>query len=127
MIYYRRFLNGEIFRFALVGGLNTFIHAALLAGAVELLLLNVVLANLVAFLVANIFSYFVNSAFTFRVQPSFIGYAKFLSSSMLALMLTLGISALTNKLGLHYLIGFLFVVVFVPVFSFVMMKLWAFK
>lgn len=119
--------KGEFFRFALIGGINTLIHAALLTGFMELVVVSVVIANFLAFMMANVFSYFMNCNFTFKVKPSLKGYAKFISSSLLALIITLSISSLVAYLGYHYLIGFLFVILLVPIISFFMMKFWAFN
>lgn len=127
MQFIRGFVSSEFFRFALVGVVNTLLHALLLTGLMELIFINVVFANFFAFIMANIFSYFMNCKFTFKARPRLKGYAKFLSSSLLALVLTLAISALVGHLGYHYLVGFLFVVLFVPMISYFMMKLWAFK
>ncbi|PIF21357.1 GtrA family protein [Candidatus Pantoea floridensis] len=120
-------ISSEFLRFALVGGVNTLLHAIILTCLMESVFINVVFANFFAFLIANVFSYFMNCNFTFKVRPGLRGYAKFLSSSLLALILTLAISALVGYMGYHYLIGFLFVILLVPVISYFMMKLWAFR
>lgn len=93
----------------------------------ELIVVSVVIANFFSFMITNILSYFMNCNFTFKVKPNLKGYAKFISSSFLALIITLCISALAEYLGYHYLIGFLFVILLVPVLSFFLMKLWAFN
>lgn len=116
----------EIALFAGVGVINTLVHGLVLAGAVEFLELPLLVSHTVAFSVANLFSYVVNSRLTFRVPMSVSRYMRFLTASLVALALTLGIAATADHLGLDYLYGFALVVVTVPVFSFVVVKFWAF-
>lgn len=117
----------QFIRFAFIGGLNTLIHGAILAMCVEIFNVEVVLSNLIAFMAANVFSYFMNATFTFKVAPAFSAYLKFFLASLLSLGLTLLISWIAKFYGAHYLVGFLFVIVLVPLLSFFMMKFWAFS
>jgi putative flippase GtrA len=112
--------------FAVVGLTNTLIHGFVLAGATQYLQLPLLVSHTVAFSVANLFSYMVNSRLTFRTPLSVLRYVRFLAASMVALALTLGIAAAADYSGLDYLYGFAIVVVTVPVFSFVVVKFWAF-
>lgn len=118
--------NIQFLTFAVIGVVNTFMHGGVLVMAVERFNAPVVLANLIAFCVANLFSYFMNSWFTFKSALSVVRYLRFLVASMLSLGFTLLLAWLTDSSGFHYLVGFLLIVVFVPMFSFVVMKLWAF-
>jgi len=119
--------SSEVVRFFLIGGANTFIHGCILAILVNNILMSVVAANLLAFSIANIFSYIMNCIFTFNVKFCLRRYAKFFSSSIVSLLMTLAISAYTEHLGYHYLVGFFAIVVTVPVMSFIMLKFWALK
>jgi len=123
----KRFIKSEFFRFSLVGGANTLLHLLVLSLLMEHVTNNAVFSNLVAFMAANVFSYTVNCKFTFITAPSIFGYAKFLSSSLLGLLLTLTISALFSYLGYHYLFAFVFIIILVPMISFAMVKVWVFK
>lgn len=116
----------EIALFAVIGVANTLVHGLVLASAVELLQLPLLIAHTVAFGVANLFSYLLNSLFTFCMPLSVSRYVRFLAASLVALTLTLGIAAAADGSGLDYLYGFAIVVVTVPVFSFVVVKFWAF-
>lgn len=117
----------QFLRFFLVGVANTLVHAATLSIEVELFHLNVVLANMGAFLVANLFSYFTNARVTFDAKPSVRSYAKFFAASLLGLSLTLLISWITDYLGFHYMEGFLVIVVLVPLISFFAVKFFVFS
>lgn len=116
----------DILLFAIIGVVNTFVHGAILLWAVETLHLHLLLAHALAFWVANLFSYIVNSRVTFKVPLGALSYARFLLASLVALCLTLGIAWLTNHLGVHYQIGFAIIVITVPLFSFAVIKFWAF-
>ncbi|WP_376785652.1 GtrA family protein [Atlantibacter hermannii] len=113
--------------FAGIGVANTTIHAVVLTSLVEVIALDVTLANFISFMIANIFSYILNSSFTFLQPLSFYMYIKFLIASLLSLILTLMISELGKFFDLHYLVSFIFIIFLVPIFSFTLMKLWTFK
>ena len=112
--------------FAIIGFLNTLVHGSILITAVEYFNAAVVLAHFIAFFFANMFSYIMNSKLTFRIDLSFLHYCRFLMASMLALGLTLSLSWVTDQLGLHYLFGFLLIIVLVPALTFITLKSWAF-
>ena len=118
--------HAQLLCFAVVGVLNTLVHGSILVMAVEFLALGVTLSHLLAFFIATVFSYFMNSRFTFAVPPSWARYARFLAASLLALAMTLFLSWMADRQGLHYLAGFALIVVLVPMFSFLLMKFWTF-
>ena len=119
--------HAQFITFAIIGVANTLVHGAILVVAVEYLKIDVTLSNAIAFGVANIFSYFANSFITFKVAVSLPRYARFLAASTLSLGFTLSISFAADHYGLHYLVGFALIVVSVPLFSFLVMKFWAFS
>jgi putative flippase GtrA len=116
----------QFLTFAVIGVVNTLVHGSILVLEVEYLGVTVVLAHLVAFCVTNLFSYVMNSKLTFRTTLSFARYIRFFAASMLALGLTLLLSWVMDHFGFHYLFGFLMVIVLVPIFTFIVMKSWAF-
>lgn len=119
--------DARFLRFATIGGVNTLIHGLLLTLIMQKTTINVVFANFIAFYVANSFSYFMNCFFTFNTSVNFRSYIRFFSASILSLVLTLFISSLADFFGLHYLMGFIMVMTFVPIISFFFMKCWAFR
>jgi len=125
--YLMKLTNMPFFRFGVIGVLNTIIHGSILSLLVGFLSFNVIASNLMAFIVANVFSFLLNSFFTFKTKATLLLYYRFLLSSLLSLALTLFISYISFSLGFSYLIGFGFIVILVPVFSFFIMKAWAFK
>lgn len=117
----------QIIIFAIIGVINTALHAVMLVLCVELLIIDSTLANAIAFMAANIFSYFANSKITFKSVVSFRRYVSFFSASILSLLLTITISYISNCYALHYLIGFGFIIVLVPAISFIVMKFFVFS
>lgn len=118
--------HGQFLTFAGIGVVNTLVHGSVLVLAVEHLGAAVVLAHLIAFCVANLFSYVMNSRLTFKTNLSLARYVRFFVASMLALGVTLILSWLIDHWGFHYLLGFLLIIVVVPIFSFMLIKFWAF-
>ncbi len=118
--------NAQLLFFGLIGVANTLIHGAVLVLMVECLAVDVTASHLFAFCVANIFSYLMNSRLTFKARLALVRYVRFFLASLLSLGLTLLLSWITDAYGLHYLLGFVLVVVLVPLFSFLVMKFWAF-
>lgn len=118
--------HAQLLCFALIGVANTLVHGAILVVAVEWLALKVTLAHLLAFAVANAFSYVMNSWLTFKAALSLRRYARFFLASLLSLGLTLLLAWFCDHYGLHYLLGFVLIVVVVPLLSFAVMKFWTF-
>lgn len=119
--------HAQFLTFAAVGIANTTIHGGILVLAVEQLELTATPANAIAFFVANLFSFFANSKITFKASISLARYIRFLLASLLSLALTLLISMTSEYHGLHYLLGFMLIVICVPIFSFAIMKFWTFS
>ncbi|WOF77578.1 GtrA family protein [Stutzerimonas kunmingensis] len=118
--------HAQLMCFALIGVANTLVHGAILVVAVEWVALGVTVAHLLAFCVANIFSYLMNSWLTFKAALSPGRYARFFLASLLSLGLTLLLAWMSELYGLHYLLGFILIVVVVPLLSFAVMKFWTF-
>ena len=117
----------QILTFTVIGVANTLVHGAMLVWLMESWQWPVWAAHLLAFFVAYSFSYMVNSRWTFHATISLVQYVRFVLSSLLALALTLAISQSAQLYGLNYREGFVLVIVFVPAFSFLLMKFWAFR
>ena len=118
--------SSQFTKFGLVGLINTLIHALVLFAAVEVSKLHPVVGNFMAFLGANMASFIMNSYWTFKTAPEVRRYGKFLTSSLLALGLTLGIAGIFEFLAIHYGLGFLCIIFLVPALNYWMLKRWAF-
>lgn len=119
-------LPAQFAKFGLVGLVNTLVHAMVLSACVEILGWHPVAGNCLAFGTANVASFIMNSYWTFKASPNLRRYVKFLTSSLLALSLTLGIAWVFEAMELHYGLGFIGIMVLVPPLNYWMLKRWAF-
>lgn len=119
--------HSQFLSFAAIGVANTLLHGGVLMLAVDVFLWSVTLSHLLAFAIANLFSYLLNSQFTFKRPLSFKRYWRFFMASLLSLMITLLLAKAVDLYGAHYLVGFVLVVIFVPVISFLVMRFWVFS
>jgi putative flippase GtrA len=117
----------QFFVFALIGVVNTGVHGVILMLCVEVWSLAIVLSHFISFSLANVISFILNSLYTFNTKILFGRYLKFWMASMVSLGLTLFLSWLINEFGFHYMIGFMLIVILVPIASFLLMKFWAFS
>jgi len=116
-------------RFAISGGLATAVHVSLFVGLVEWLFVRPVIAAGVAFVVALMVSYGMNYHWTFSVSgPHRVMLPRFIVVAVLGLLLNLAITYLVvDVLGDWYGYALLLVVIFVPLMTFVLSKLWVFN
>ena len=112
--------------FAVIGMVNTLVHASLVIVQVEYLFINQIVANAVAFVAANISSYFMNARWTFNVTPSRAGYMRFFSASVGSFLLVISFSSIAEVMGWHYLVGLFLITGVVPFITFVAYKYWVF-
>lgn len=117
----------QVLVFIFVGGIATALHSGTVVLLVEPGLAAPVPSHIVGFFLANTFSYFANSKLTFKHAPSWKRYRKFLAVSLVSLSLTIGLSALAEAMGWHYLVGLAMVLASGPVLSFVLHKTVTFR
>lgn len=120
---------GEVLRFAIVGIIATLTHFFVLTLGVEVVGMDPVPTNGVAFACAVCVTYLGQSLWVFRVRThSLRQVQKFLFSAGAGFVANLALMALiTGVLDLHYLIGFATVTVIVPLCTFLTNKFWVFK
>jgi putative flippase GtrA len=116
----------EVMVFGAIGLLNTALHTITVIMLVESSITTAVPANVAGFAVANTASFFANSFLTFQRRPSWRLYRTFLTVSLSSLALTVCLSGLAEAMKWHYLIGLLLVILFGPVLSFVLHKVFTF-
>lgn len=117
----------RLFRFGLVGGVSTCIHIAVAGGAIWQWSASPPLANGLAFLVATLFSYGANASWTFSARPSASSLGRFGVVACIGLLLAMGLSHVALVSGLPAWGGIALVVVFVPLFTYVMHAKWTFS
>ena len=122
-------LGTVIFRYVVVGLINTAVHIAVTALLVESVLLEPVPASVVGFICALLVAFFLNRHWTFsRPDRPVARLYRFSLVSILGLCLnTLIMLAAVDWLGLHYLIGLLLVALVIPPTNFVLNMRWSFR
>lgn len=110
--------------FSIIGVINTIIHFFVVVSLVELADFHPVPSNVAGFILANTFSYWANSRWNFKTYISSQRYAKFLTVSVLGLIITIFMSSLAELLDLHYLYGVLFIFIAMPILTFIMHYKW---
>lgn len=109
-------------RFIMTGVVNTIVHVSVFAFFLYAQI-SVVFANVLAFMCANIFSFFASSYFVFKVNSSSIYfYWRFLSLSIIGVVLSFAISVVCEKFQLHSYISVLGVVLIMPPVSYLLQK-----
>lgn len=109
-------------RFVMTGVANTTVHISVFAFFLYAQI-SVVFANVLAFMCANIFSFFASSYFVFKVNSSSIYfYWRFLSLSIIGVLLSFAISVVCEKLQLHAYFSVLGVVLIMPPASYLLQK-----
>lgn len=113
--------------FSLIGVINTIIHLVIVIGLVEILLLDPILANALAFICANLFSFWANSRWSFQTALTRQRYIKFLSVSLIGLFISITAIAISETLQWHYLIGVFLSFMVLPLLTFFTHKKWTWK
>ena len=117
----------QLRRFAVTGLLATGVHVAVAALLIELAQRSPPFANGAAFLVATAFSYAMNTLWSFSATPGARSLARFAVVSCVGWTLTVLLSALADRLGLHYLLGIGLVVTGVPPVTFLLHRYWTYR
>ncbi|MDJ0943883.1 MAG: GtrA family protein [Kiloniellales bacterium] len=120
---------GEMFRFGVVGAAATVVHAGMVVFLVEVLGLEPVWANVLAFLTALPVSYLGNFHWTFAAEghhgrrlPRFVFTQAFGFTSSQTIMFVV-----VEVLRLHYGIALAIVVTTVPLMSYILSRKWVFS
>ena len=116
----------QFLSFSGIGFINTMIYMLITVTVVELMNINPVLANIIAFVSANIFSYWANSRWSFRATLSSGRFFKFFTVSIIGLLLTISISTNAQAMHWHYLTGVAILLCTMPILSFVSHKFWTY-
>lgn len=118
----------KIFKFGLIGILNTLITIASFAFLVYVLKMNYMIANVIAYILGMINSYIWNKNWVFNVKESHIFiYVKFIVVNLAMLGFnSLGLYYLVNMLNFNKLISQIIVIGIGMVFNFLLSKTWTF-
>lgn len=116
----KRRLVKKFFRFALIGVLNTVIHAGALATLVQIGNWSSGAGNVGAYLFASTLSFFLNARFAFRVKRSSIRFLRFQMVGLINIAVCYGLGVLADAEGIHYLWLVLMTGLILPLISFVL-------
>lgn len=118
---------GKAVRFCICGVLVTLVHVLVAVFLIERSQMGPPAANCLAFIVANILSYVINTKWSFSSKLHWGGFTRFLTVSTIGLTLSYSIAAIFQKVGLSYWSGIFFIVILVPVVTFMLHSLWTYK
>lgn len=122
-----RSLNGQIFRYLLVGVANTAIHL----GVVYLFNINLgwsqFVSNTLAFLAASTFSFLVNVKWSFQSSPNIRNFGRFQLVATFGLIVSGAMGYLGDHFGWHYLFTVILIAATVSCLSFLLHRSYTFK
>lgn len=108
----------KFLRFAIIGVLNTLVHASVLGSLVEIWKLGSGASNVVAYLVASTISFLLNARFAFRVKGTSVRFMRFQMVGLLNVAVCYGLGVLGDAQGLHFLWLVLITGLVLPLISF---------
>jgi len=123
-----RYLLRQVSVFGIIGVVATFVHYSVATVFAEIGIVSVYLANLAGYLCALSVSYFGHNKFTFQVEHSRTLLAKFVSVSVTVFACSqLILLGLESYFHLPHAISLAFVVLTIPVMSFILNKFWVYS
>ena len=119
----------QFIRFAIVGGIATAIHYAILIVLVQSALADTVAASSVGFAASTLINYALNRSFTFRSSQAHAeALPKFAMVALLGLALNASLIWLFNiSIGLHYLLAQVLATVGTLSVNFALNRIWTFS
>lgn len=127
MLLKNKLTNYRFFKFLSVGGSATLLHIIVVVLCIEFLGFNQLLSNSIAYVISNFFAFSVNTKWSFKGVLTKNTFFKYQVVSVTSFFVLIFISSASDSFGLHYLIGLLFVILVVPVFTFMMHKYWTYR
>ena len=120
----------QIVRFGIVGAVATAVHLGVVIILVETTVVpEPLVANVIAFCCAVLVSYFGHNYWTFQHRHhNAQKFARFVLITLSALGLNqMILYVATRQLGLDYRVGLLLVILLVPIFTYILARLWVFR
>lgn len=114
-------------RFAISGVVVTIIHIILAVLFIKLFQATPPLANGLAFIFATICSYIINTIWSFSKKTQTKNLVRFITVSLLGVILATTISGSVEMYKLHYSLGIAFTVILVPPTTFILHNIWTYK
>ena len=117
----------KVVRFITIGVCATIMHVVVVSLLLELHLLTVEIANVMAFILATIFSFYMNTHWSFEQTITTSNTIRFTIVSCMGCTITYLIAATMDDAGYHYLIGIAAIVTTVPIFTYLLHSRWTYK
>lgn len=114
-------------RFAFTGVFVTAVHAVIAVMFIQYLMPLPPLANGVAFVGATIVSYVINTTWSFSARMHGRTLFKFVTVSIVGLLLAMLVAWIAQELGFNYLLGICAVALTIPPMTFVLHNFWTYK
>jgi len=123
--YIRSLLNFKIIRYGIVGGISTLIHIGVAALYIYYIHDSLIVSNIMGFMIAYVFSYIMQSLHVFGHAISWSKAFKYFLVQFGSLLTSILISDMIGDYNAY--IKTIFVVILMPMVTFVIHKLWTFK
>lgn len=119
----------KFFKYSIVGLLGTAIDFSTLIIQVELLQVNIYVAIIISFMLAASSNHFFNRRFTFKSTNPHIKheYLKFVSVSIIGILINVTIIYLLSLLHIYYLLSKIVATILVLAWNFLMNYHWTFR
>lgn len=114
-------------RFAFTGVFVTAVHAVIAVMFIQYLMPLPPLANGVAFVGATIVSYIINTTWSFSARMHGRTLFKFVTVSIVGLLLAMLVAWIAQEMGFNYLLGICAVALTIPLMTFVLHNFWTYK
>lgn len=114
-------------RFLLVGGVSTGNHVIVAAVLIEFFQVTPPISNGIAFTLSTLISYLLNTGWSFSQPFHQRNFVRFISVSIVGLVLSMSIATIAQSLGMHYLFGILAIALIVPLVTFALHSRWTYK
>ncbi len=122
-----RSIHKKAIRFALTGLFVTAFHTLIAILLIEMSSQSPPLANGMAFLCATILSYVINTTWSFSAKLHGRTLARFISVSIIGLLLAMLVAWSAELSGLNYLSGICAVALTVPLITFLLHNYWTYR
>lgn len=117
------FMKSEVFRFIIVGVMNTANYYIIYLFFLKLVGLNYLIAHILGFLISMVGSFFLNSYFTYRTKPTLKKFFQFpLTYVVNITVTTVSIYILVDLIGLNDIISPLLASLIAIPFTFIISK-----
>lgn len=115
-------------KYGIVGLIGTCLHTGVMIICIEIFDINTFLSSSLGFILSLAVSFLLNTLWTFRTQINSRPLIRYSAISIMGQMLNLFILFLfVTILSQNYITGHVVAIIIVPIFNFILNKVWAFR